>query len=1244
MPAKCDQKNPLKRSGTYQDARLPEALSPESFKVDERSLADLVLFARRLSRHLKYYTGENVVEGDWLPFFASDITATLAGLSKIPVAAFLSFNSGLQSYLIDAPLPSETDLENHFKLMFHLPLMLLKDVGMHYTKISGEHAIKSYIWQLAERDLEAPIRELISFYKGAVPLLFEDTPLSRGDYNTTFQGDDRIQLPASVAERIDEAAALSTLAIEPDLISGFAPSGWSVFYNSIIADPSPYEGSSNAFERVDDALSYNLLVNALGRIYQAVQRIAEEADSYFTASLTEFAEHTPHYGLWLAFLQLFRNNQDQLNTLTGTHLDYYYKDILQLCLKPADPDQVQLLFELARNVDDHLLKKGTLFKAGRDSAGQEVVYQLDEDFVVNRASIGALKAIYIDQRNIDGTDSLLPYASPVVNSRDGKGEELPADAPQWRPFGPFAGVADAEIGFVVADRQLFLREGGRAVTLTVKLSSPLARPPSANAFKAALTGAEGWFEIEPGPKFRVDSTAPSNLTFSITLDGEDPPIVPYDAEIHNGSYDADLPLLKILFHFKNKVTAAASPFTDLKDINFEDMLLQVEVSSARNFTLQNEFGVIDTSKPFLPFGPTPKRNASLILGSNELFSKKLDRITLDLSWAEAYSSVDFFLKTSPDDYKLSFQHLKGGAWQGKGSDYFLQLFGPAYARELYQASVRPVSEPATIAKQEVASLAFQPETPVERAETLAIAKTHAPQANSITLSDLGSLSYGLAQTMDNPTYTNTSSSGFILLVLDKSFGHEKFINEKTLALIDIAKTSSHTANSDYNYDANDLPLDPYAPQINQIELSYTSAAATPSALFHVYPFGHQEVPTDSGRLFPDLPYQGELYLGIRDLNPPQRLTLLFQCAEGTANPLKGEGAILWHYLKGNEWIGFKEQDVDDKTDNLSGSGIVGVAVPEDADTEHDLLPSGLHWLRLAVVSDADALNSLFTIDTQAASATFLDQGNAADFLETPLASGTISKLKISDASIKKIEQPAESFGGKPQESDDHFHVRVSERLRHKDRAVTMWDYEHLILEAFPEIYKVRCINHTELCRDLGNNIVADNELKPGHVLVVTIPYITEASAVDPLRPYTRKKTLVAMDAFLRQRMSPFVNLEVQNPKVEEVQVKFDVAFNANIADISFYKEELNLAIRRYLTPWTYTEGAEISFGGKWHKSAIINFVEEQPYVDYLKNFEMYHRVDIEIENWSKIDEEVVEATTSRSILVSHKSHIINEIV
>ena len=151
----------------------------------------------------------------------------------------------------------------------------------------------------------------------------------------------------------------------------------------------------------------------------------------------------------------------------------------------------------------------------------------------------------------------------------------------------------------------------------------------------------------------------------------------------------------------------------------------------------------------------------------------------------------------------------------------------------------------------------------------------------------------------------------------------------------------------------------------------------------------------------------------------------------------------------------------------------------------------------------------------------------------------------------------------------------------------MWDYEHLILEHFPKVYRVKCINHTELCRDLNYNILADNEVKPGHVLVVPIPNLKEDNVVDPLRPYTDKKTIVAIDQFLRQRMSPFVQLEVQNPKIEEVQVKFNVAFTADVADFSFYQDELSKAIVRFLTPWAYDDGVEISFGGKWHKSATL---------------------------------------------------------
>ena len=86
------------------------------------------------------------------------------------------------------------------------------------------------------------------------------------------------------------------------------------------------------------------------------------------------------------------------------------------------------------------------------------------------------------------------------------------------------------------------------------------------------------------------------------------------------------------------------------------------------------------------------------------------------------------------------------------------------------------------------------------------------------------------------------------------------------------------------------------------------------------------------------------------------------------------------------------------------------------------------------LSQAEAVCDIITVDAQASVATFVNNENADDFLNTALPAGTVAKLKIPDASVKKITQPYSSFGGRPKENDDHFYIRVSERLRHKARA------------------------------------------------------------------------------------------------------------------------------------------------------------------------------------------------------------------
>jgi hypothetical protein len=185
--------------------------------------------------------------------------------------------------------------------------------------------------------------------------------------------------------------------------------------------------------------------------------------------------NSPHYALFIAFLELFKYAQNDINKITKKHLDFYYKDVLRLEEKPAVPDQVYVIFELAKHVTETELKKGTLLKAGKDSAGINRSYTLDRDITLNKAKVEELKAVFA---NIHDVHTYLPvypqndfriYTSPVADSQDGIGAEIEDEDGSWRTFGsiqfpdilsglPEATLADraqANIGFAFASPNLF---------------------------------------------------------------------------------------------------------------------------------------------------------------------------------------------------------------------------------------------------------------------------------------------------------------------------------------------------------------------------------------------------------------------------------------------------------------------------------------------------------------------------------------------------------------------------------------------------------------------------------------------------------------------------------------------------------------------------------------------------------------------------------------------------------------------
>ncbi|MFT5891009.1 MAG: hypothetical protein ACI9Y7_001108, partial [Dokdonia sp.] len=168
------------------------------------------------------------------------------------------------------------------------------------------------------------------------------------------------------------------------------------------------------------------------------------------ASFREAGTLTAHLTLFVSFLELLEQSKSRFNGITKRHLDFYYKDILHVDKLAATPDQVHIIFELAKKSIEEQIVTRTALNGKQDANGNQRIYTTNEELIANQAKVASLKTIYQDV-------SLQEIkASAVANTLDGFEEPLPEDEPYWLPFGytstekKFTELPDAEIGFAVA--------------------------------------------------------------------------------------------------------------------------------------------------------------------------------------------------------------------------------------------------------------------------------------------------------------------------------------------------------------------------------------------------------------------------------------------------------------------------------------------------------------------------------------------------------------------------------------------------------------------------------------------------------------------------------------------------------------------------------------------------------------------------------------------------------------------------
>ncbi|HEV8273871.1 MAG TPA: hypothetical protein VGQ04_21310 [Chitinophagaceae bacterium] len=1365
---KCCGQSDSNSEGTSMLTRFLQILDPAKAPLDPYNTQDILVFAKHYADLVRYYdlddsidwvdfengvmTDEpsSIIQEDqhhdhkqnqqlvkylpakankiitWKEFFYKDIAVVVASISRWET----KLRQIKKEYNdIRKRIEAKPKKEN-FRELFLTIIHHLKRIDRWYQRSVDPHPLKRELEVKIKSFLTPALNNLMSYDKGMI---------------------------LNVADDLDLITHYETFKEDP----------WGLSFEAIGPDDSIYVGNTTK-QKIIYALMY--VDDVFNTMYKVYEEITGRSKYYWQQAIENFPSHQPHMALFISFVELFSYAKDELNDLTRRHLEFFYRDVLHLTEKPASPDSVYMIYQLAKGVDEFDLKKGTELTAGKDSLGKQLLYKTDQELVINKAVVKELKTLFLDK----GSPIKNIYAASVANSADGKGEKFKDPETAWPTFGYFETSNDgdkltgekATFGFAIASPQFQLSGGERNIVIKLKFSKPpkgliaeLNRIDN-ESLKVQLSGAKEWIEPEnlyeerltnekkaigivypserdkilafingatvaddiagvehqDGPVFdnpakdtsaknpfedydigtdiakklvdRVvkDKKPFASLSELLDVDGlgldkmsdliysfsdqnigwkaktnelyikasihtKQDPVVPYNNKTLKENFSTNYPICKIIF------SGTPDLYEKFKTAKIESIDISVKVNGLTDIDIKTDDGPADPAKPVFLFTARPQAGSSFSVGSNEFINKKIDRLVIKGEWI---GELDFLNRyhlysgdrTNAAKYKSSLAIFYGNEWHPITTTD-IQLFQTALNTKTKNVEV--VSNTLLIN--------------IPEREKDYLSKAEATEAN----------------------YSQIVK--FTLQPLD--FGHDEY---PVLTAYQLANRLNENGDSVDDKKITDpdlkmiyIPQPPIAPQVKSLTMNYVSSQTlhNPNGqVFHIYPFGVTEIypfplltannlnssfdkllkreketdqliiPTIS--LLPQFKFgsdeesiseiaklnnlvsikyddfkkkkyfylnqyesiedqQGNLYIGIENIVPPQNLSLLFKFADGSAYDNDSEPPhIHWSYLVNNEWLHLPQDHlITDSTYGFQTTGIILFDFPSDATNNNTILTTGLYWLCASVDDNAHMIPKLLAVIAQANQATFFDQQNDPVHYKSPLPEKTISKPLVKIPEVKTIEQPFESFDGKPGEEGIQFYQRVSERLHHKGRAITPSDYEHLILQQFPSVYKVKVLSHTDpecLCRyedsakkDHKNDCCCP-QVAPGHVLIVAISNLRNKNAIDLLKPRTGRRTLLKIEEFLKKRVSPFVHVHAKNPKFEEVKVSFNVKFYTGI-DKGFYLKKLNDDIIRYLTPWAYDSNFEILFGNKIYASKIIDFVEGLDYVDYITCFSMIHLVE-----------------------------------
>lgn len=1148
--------------GRSQRQRRPPALCGDYFQPDEMNFEQLLALAGEYARAVRFIKLDLAAEGDWQQFFSADETVFMATLLAVDTAAMLRrFEARLLAapdhgawFAVDAAHP----LQGGCRDSIDSPLLAARALDLWLRLVS---ALPGQGGQQVRRLMEGIL-----------------TGLHR-----------EMRLLAGPDDGVAGLFAPAFLRL-----TGLAPRA-----------PDPVEAPD---------LSASAVRHHFHTLVQAVRMLQNGIRALLPASLSSGA-HDPAIGLLIGFIRLFQQLQQRLNRFGDKRIDFYFERVLGMRAQAQRADSAFLVIRPTAAARQIRIEAGAAFIAGVDADQRNILYAAERAATLSDARVVALHTLLFERGGAAGRATSGCYARPIALlplDGDDAAQRRPVPVPllgQPKPGATLHGGGPARLGFALASRVLLMREGERAVRVLFRYRDPAGgdgrpiedslravagelrgeSPASAvrlgdvfvklfrGMFRLALTTAAGWYPVpEYRPQYRGLNAALDEdcLSIDFALPAGAPAVTGYDPALHGEGYATVLPVLR----FEMTQNEYSYPYDILSRLFLLDVRIDVDVRAVRQLLLYNQIGQLSALSPFMPFGPLPTVGAYLIVGCEEILYKQLRDMSLDIEWAGLPPGLGGFAGyyrgyDEPLDsgaVRASVAVLADGKWVRAGAD-----------TSVFRYQLHDDGSPGNLTAAD-SRISFRPTV-----------QYYKPQAAFPAFSSSGAAPF---------SYTSASMNGLFKLTLEGpegAFGHQAYP-----ALL--SRVLTHNARMKKPQLMEPLPNPPYSPQVGRISLSYRATAgidferkrwaADPTrqdSFIHLHPMGQQTMFLGDSQTIAQIPVYdaaGNLFIGVEGSALRGALSLYFYVREDSL-PIRHPAAsgLSWSYLSGNRWRRFEaNQILEDTTKAFMTSGIVLIRLPEVIDLDNTIMPAGVLWLKLSAEHDLASFCSLYAVYAQAIKVTLqLDQGAKP---EAVLPARRIDRSLHNIAGIDSIHQIRRSFDGKAAESAHQFRVRASERLRHKHRAVSAADVELLILEQFPQVYKVKCFPNMVSARDPARRV------RPGHLLIVAVPHLGANGHINQ-RPTLSGHLVGEIERYVRRFTARDATVSVENPVYESVQVRCRVKLHSQLSS-GDSAERINQALCDYLSPWNAT-GMRQHFGWTVRRHDIESFLLDLDMVDYV---------------------------------------------